>query len=122
FRFFQKMIAFRKCHPSLSRSRFWRDDVAWYGTDRPVDFSAGSKQLAFVLHGATEQDVDIYVLINFGVGGVRFGLHEGDSGEWKRVIDTSRASPADICDPGEEVPLRSHYCYVESRSVVVLIR
>ena len=31
FRFFRKMIEFRKRHPSLSRSRFRRDDVSWYG-------------------------------------------------------------------------------------------
>ena len=36
---FKRMIAFRKAHPSLARSRFWRDDVRWYGVgprDRPV--------------------------------------------------------------------------------------
>jgi hypothetical protein len=27
FQFFRLMIAFRKAHPSLARSRFWRDDV-----------------------------------------------------------------------------------------------
>ena len=34
FRFFQQMIAFRKAHPSIGRSRFWRDDVRWYGVGR----------------------------------------------------------------------------------------
>jgi len=27
FRFFQRMIAFCKAHPSLARSRFWGEDV-----------------------------------------------------------------------------------------------
>ena len=27
FRFFRHMIAFRKSHPSIARSRFWREDV-----------------------------------------------------------------------------------------------
>src|SRR3954451_15291621 len=31
FRFAQAMIAFRKAHPSLGRSRFWRADVTWLG-------------------------------------------------------------------------------------------
>ncbi len=31
FRFFKMMIVFRKAHPSLGRSRFWREDVRWYG-------------------------------------------------------------------------------------------
>ena len=39
FRFVKRMIAFRKSHPTLGRSRFWRDDVRWYGVGpnvRPV--------------------------------------------------------------------------------------
>ena len=32
FRFFKSMIDFRRSHPTLGRSRFWREDVAWYGT------------------------------------------------------------------------------------------
>ncbi len=37
FRFCKGMIAFRKAHPSLARSRFWRDDIRWYGVNRQVD-------------------------------------------------------------------------------------
>jgi isoamylase len=57
------MIAFRKSHPSLSRSRFWRKDVSWYGTDSAVDLSSDSHTLAFCLHGASQADDDIYVMI-----------------------------------------------------------
>ena len=49
FRFFKMMIAFRKSHPSISRSRFWRDDVHWYGADHEVDLSETSKSLAWCL-------------------------------------------------------------------------
>ena len=28
FRFFKGMIAFRKAHPSLARSRFWRENTS----------------------------------------------------------------------------------------------
>src|SRR5438874_12363362 len=38
FRFFKSMIAFRKTHPALSRSRFWREDVSWYGVAQPSTF------------------------------------------------------------------------------------
>ena len=30
-RFVKRMLASRKAHRSLGRSRFWRDDVRWYG-------------------------------------------------------------------------------------------
>ena len=39
FQFFKKMIAFRRNHPSLSRSRFWREDISWYGVGPTVDLS-----------------------------------------------------------------------------------
>ena len=61
FRFFKKMIAFRKSHPSLCRSRFWREDVSWYGPGSAVDLSSDSHTLAFCLHGASQADDDIYV-------------------------------------------------------------
>jgi pullulanase/glycogen debranching enzyme len=37
FRFFKSLIAFRKAHPSIARSRYWREDVQWYGTTGGVD-------------------------------------------------------------------------------------
>jgi pullulanase/glycogen debranching enzyme len=37
FRSFKLMMAFRKAHPSLARSRFWREDVRWYGVGREPD-------------------------------------------------------------------------------------
>jgi pullulanase/glycogen debranching enzyme len=43
FRFFKKMIAFRKLRPSLCRSRCWRDDIRWYGTGPVVDLSPDSR-------------------------------------------------------------------------------
>ncbi|MGA8224292.1 MAG: isoamylase, partial [Candidatus Acidiferrales bacterium] len=64
FRFFKNTIAFRKSHPSLCRSRFWREDVSWYGTRPTVDLSPDSRSLAFCLHGASQADDDIYVMIN----------------------------------------------------------
>ena len=39
FRFFQRIIGFRRRHPSISRPSFWREDVRWYGVGerrRPV--------------------------------------------------------------------------------------
>jgi isoamylase len=56
FRFFKGMIAFRKAHPSLARSRFWRDDVHWYGVERQVDLSYFSHSIAFCLRGGLHQD------------------------------------------------------------------
>ena len=63
FRFFKDMISFRKAHPSICRSRFWRDDVSWYGTGPTPDLSNDSHSLALCLHGASQGDDDVYVIV-----------------------------------------------------------
>ena len=121
FGFFKQMIAFRQAHPSISRSRYWRNDVKWYGAEHLVDMSNHSRQLAFCLHGASQGDVDIYVMINSGREDIQFGIHEGAIGEWQRIVDTSRESPEDFCDCPHETIVDATY-KVQARSVVVLLR
>ncbi|QDT12676.1 glycogen debranching protein [Planctomycetes bacterium K23_9] len=121
FRFFQRMIAFRKQHPSISRSRFWRDDVKWYGAEHAVDLSAPSQQLAFCLHGGSQNDDDIYVIINAADTPVEFGIHEGQAGDWTRVVDTGRQSPDDFWDASDDRVNIVTYP-ASARSVVVLLR
>jgi glycogen operon protein len=58
------MIAFRKAHPSLARSRFWREDVSWYRVTARVDLGDWAHSVAFCLRGASQADRDIYVMIN----------------------------------------------------------
>lgn len=64
FRFFKRMIAFRKAHPTLCRSRFWREAVRWYGAEGEVDRSEESRMVSFFLSGAAEEDNDLYVMMN----------------------------------------------------------
>jgi isoamylase len=122
FRFFKLMIAFRKAHPSLARSRFWREDVRWYGTGRDADLSYDSGSLSFVLHGASEQDNDIYVMINAYREDLTFQIQEGTTDEWRCVVDTGLGSPFDFLEPGSESPLQSLHYKVAARSVVILVR
>jgi isoamylase len=119
-RFFQRMIAFRKSHPALSRSRFWRDDVHWYGPGGMVDMSSDSHTLAFCLHGHSQGDDDLYVMINGYWQGIYFAIQEGTVDQWKRVVDTAAAGPLDFADPPES--LSSLDYLLGPRSVVVLIR
>ncbi len=121
FRFFKHMIAFRKAHPSLGRSRFWRGDVRWYGIDSDVDRSHHSHTLAYCLRGASQGDQDVYVMINAYWEDLEFIVQEGAVSEWQRIIDTALESPHDIAASGYEEPLQSLYYIVKARSVVVLI-
>jgi len=122
FRFFRNMIAFRKAHPSLSRSRYWRDDVRWYGATGRPDLSRDSRCLAFFLAGASLNDADIYVMINCASTPHTFAIQQGRSGEWSRVIDTGLPSPDDLCDPGGELKLHDSEYFLTPRSIVVLLR
>lgn len=121
-RFFRRMIEFRKMHPSLCRSRFWRGDVHWYGTGAETDLRPESRTLAICLYGAAEQDDDVYLMINASSVDEVFTIQDGSFGDWMRAIDTGLASPYDICETGEEVPLASQTYPVRARSVVVLSR
>ena len=121
FRFFKRMIAFRKSHPSLARSTFWRDDICWFGAEQPVvDMSAESQVLAYHLCGASVADRDLYVMINGSDQPRIFGVHN-QSLNWNRVIDTSLPVPFDIADADSEFPLETTNYRLNPRSVVVLV-
>ena len=116
FQFFQKMIAFRKAHPSLCRSRFWRDDVVWHGVESKPDLAYESRSLAFYLDGASQKDADLYVMINSYWSPLIFRVQHGEPDEWRRVIDTAW----DHDHASESIASLS--CTLEPRSVVVLVR
>ncbi|MHB8422285.1 MAG: glycogen debranching protein [Leptospirales bacterium] len=121
YRFVREMIAFRKAHPSLSRSRFWRNDVQWYGTGSAVDLSFDSRSFAFCLHGASVPDQDMYLMANAFWEDLDFEIQE--AGPWSLVVNTSEESPKDILSPGSRIPLGSTgNITVRARSVVLLIK
>ncbi len=124
FRFFKCMIAFRKNHPSLGRSRFWREDISWYGTGSTVDLSNDSHSLAFCLHGASQDDDDVYVMINGYWEDLEFHVQEGTAEEWKRIVDTALPGPNDFLGdlPDQGVTLERTSYLVAPRSIVMLLR
>ncbi len=118
WRFVQQMIAFRKQHPSLGRSRFWREDVHWYGAQG--DLALRSSAVAWHLSGASQGDQDLYVMVNASHAPVRFRV-QAPGGDWHVAIDTSRAAPDDIaCE--QPPPLRAPTFLAANQSVVVLVR
>ena len=116
------MIAFRKAHPSISRSRYWRDDIQWYGASGRPDLTRDSRCLAYYLAGAPLDDADIYVMINGSPKPVAFIVQKGRPEEWLRVIDTSLTALEDCCDPGSETRLDGSTYRLNPRSIVVLLR
>jgi isoamylase len=122
FRFFQRMISFRKSRRSIAPGRYWREDVRWHGADGPVDFGSESRCLAYCLTGERFDEGDLYVMINAVWQPVLFRVQEGNASDWKRLIDTSRPSPDDIAEPGSEAILDTLNYQVAPRSIAVLVR
>jgi len=84
--------------------------------------SQDARSLAYCLHGASQRDIDLYVMINAWQETLTFEIQEGDAADWWRVIDTSRPSPEDIRAAGDEAAVESLRYEVGPRSVVVLVR
>ena len=122
FRFVKNLIAFRKAHPTLCRSRFWRDDVRWFGLGKDVDMSYHSHTLAYHLRGNSLNDVDLYVMINSGQKPMEFTVQVGKARQWKRVLDTGLISPQDVSEAGREPIVTSMRYTLKPRSIAVLSR
>lgn len=120
-RFVKLGIAFRKAHPSLGRSRFWREDVRWHGTGPNVDTSPDSQTLAYCLRGGSQGDRDIYVMVNASQESVMFDIQAAAVGGWRQVVDTYLSAPDDFRAPGDEAVLTSCQYTLGPRSVVVLV-
>ena len=122
FRFCRLMIAFRKAHPSICRSRFWRNDVRWRGVGASADLSYNSQSLAYYLKGGSLGDQDLYVMINSFTEPLVFTVVDGSYKPWYRVIDTAQNTPHDICEPGQEQQMFGVHYTVGPRSIVVLVQ
>jgi len=131
YRFFRLMIQFRKTHAPLHRMRFFRGevnsrglrDVEWHGCELgcPGWNDPASKVLAMTIGDIPGDGADIHVMLNMDSHPLGFQLPPLPDRRWHRALDTSRSSPDDIAEPGQEVPVESDVYTVPERSVVVLI-
>ncbi|MFT7621597.1 MAG: isoamylase [Myxococcota bacterium] len=135
FRFTQSLIAFRKAHGNLHRSRYLlgmdapvTSDIPgyprlrWHGLrpDHP-DWRRVCRFVSFTVT-AGRQDVAIHVAINMASRSALQRLPAPRRGwVWKVAVDTMRPSPEDVFAPGDE-PVWTRKTYeVGARSIVVLI-
>ncbi len=137
-RFFSKCIAFRRAHPVLRGSTFFRGedyvgsglpDISWHGT-RPwqPDWSEASRVVAFMLCGAhakggSAKDDTLYIAMNTYWDSLEFELPSpGEGRKWHVFANTSAPSPSDAWDPGEEPVLGDQERFVMgARSVAILV-
>jgi len=137
-RFVKNMIAFRRANPALRQPEFLTStdcissgypDISWHGVQpwKP-DWSLPSRTIAFMLcgkHGAAAGGPGhfIYCAFNMYHKPLDFTLPVLPKGlQWYRLADTSLDSPADIVDPGGEIPLGGvRKLAIPERSTLILL-
>jgi glycogen operon protein len=130
-RFVRELIALRKRHPSLRRSRFLRGrpkpgqsrpDIAWHGErlDEPPWHDGGARTLAFTLAGIASGEGPLHVVLNMSDAGLEVSLPDLPGFRWRRALDTALASPRDVTPPEEQAAVESDRYLAQPRSVVVL--
>ncbi|PIE19510.1 MAG: glycogen debranching enzyme GlgX [Proteobacteria bacterium] len=131
FRFTKGMIAFRKRHTCLRKSR-WLDrertnarglpQIAWHGLrlgDPGLD-NGFARAVAFTL-GADNHESDLHVMINMYIEPLTFELPRLPKRDWYRALDTALDDPDDLAEPECEVLIEEASYIVSPRSVVVLL-
>ncbi len=108
FRFFQKLIHFRKKHPLLRRKKFYsQHDITWYGLNgSSPDWSEKSRFVAACLNAKSHR---LFFAFNADFSPASFTLpplknHKG----WTRIIDTSLLPPQDFSDHPEALQNSSY--------------
>ncbi len=130
FRFWSRMIGFRKSHSTLRGRHFFTGavnerglpDVLWHGSklNSPGWSDPDARALAMTL-GGFHGEADIHVMLNMYWGRLDFEVPVLNDRRWFKAVDTAAASPQDIADPGEEMEIAGGVCSVEGRTIVVLV-
>jgi isoamylase len=130
-RFVRELIALRKRHANLRRTRFLtgvaaagqtQPDIAWHGErlNEPAWYDHGARLLAFTLGGAAPGEPSLHVVCNMNASPRDVALPVLDGRCWRRIVDTALESPRDIGSAAEPIATQSGHCKAEARSVVVL--
>ncbi len=108
-RFTAGMIALRRRHPSLRRTRFIQEKpsdgdvpgIVWYGdTLAPPDWDdPESRVLCFTVSGMQPDEPALHVMINVSDETRSLPLPPLAERDWCRIVDTSRPSPDDLIEP-----------------------
>jgi glycogen operon protein len=130
-RFVRQLIAFRKRHSCLRRTRFLTGkpqsgsrlpDVTWHGIElnAPLWGDPNAQILAYTLGATDDSEEDLHIILNMSENTVEMPLPQLSDRIWYRAIDTERASPEDIVAPLQQRQVRTPMYPAASRSVVVL--
>src|SRR5580704_7486478 len=123
-RFTRGMIAFRRAHPVLRKEEFYTDaDIEWFAPSggRPNWSDGREKSFACLILGRDEPD--LFLMFNADTRAVEFAIPTSPSRKiWRLAVDTSRAAPDDLHEPGKEPAMQDRFTFlVEPRSSAILL-
>ena len=126
--FTREMIALRRRHPTLCRSRYIAADhdpnpeLFWFGKEleAPDWHDPAARVLCFRLAGIEPGERALCVLINMSDTDERLPVPAEIAGAWRRIVDTSLIPPHEIVPADQSGPLVSVRYRVAARSLVVL--
>ncbi|HOI94125.1 MAG TPA: glycogen debranching protein GlgX [Syntrophobacter fumaroxidans] len=129
-RFVREMIAFRKRHPCLARTRFLTGrkqpgrslpDVSWHGIrlNEPPWSDPDARTLACTLSATEDHEEDLHVILNMASDPVSLDLPEIAGLSWHRAVDTWLPSPEDILGVPDQLPVRDHRILARAHCVMV---
>ena len=120
FRFYQKMIAFRKAHPVLTRSRFLGPkDITWHGiVPGEADWSQTNRFIACSLPDPLN-NYTLYIAFNAFHAEVAPLLPQRNQ-PWRRHVYTFLPSPQDIVNEEEAEVINSKTFTMPPYSALIL--
>ncbi len=124
-RFVGRLVAFRKAHRVLGAGRFYTDkEISWFGVEgHAPEWHRPENRLGCVIgqSGSGAGGAKLCLLFNATLTTCRFALPE-TAAPWRVAVDTSKSSPEDIAEPGEEVLLPDLGAVtVSARSTAILV-
>jgi isoamylase len=123
-RFTRGMIAFRRAHPVLRREDFYTDeDIKWFAPNGSPPEWANWWQKSFACLILGQAEPDLFLLFNADTRSVDFSVPALPAGKiWRLAVDTSRAAPDDLFDPGKEPSMQGQVSLrLEPRSSAILL-
>ncbi len=123
-RFTRGMIAFRRAYPVLRKETFYTDEeIKWLAPDGATPRWADPWQKSFACLILGKMEPDLFLLFNADTSPVDFYLPVLPAGKiWRVAVDTSKAAPNDLFDPGKEPSLQGQIGFrLEPRSSAILL-
>ncbi len=129
-RFVRLMIQLRKRHNSIMRRRFLTSetvgergliDISWYDPQlqTPDWNDHNARFLAFTLAGLSEDETDLFIVINFSDEKINVDLPQIQGRLWQLAVNTDATSPNDIIEPKAQIPYRENSFLVSEKSIVI---